>query len=77
MPVALKHYVCGKGFNTREKVEAEFWRTHEKYNGNRRLNPREFITITRIVMSDINVVHYTVPSRIIREARERRSEAGR
>lgn len=70
----LTAMVTGKGITTRDRAEAEFWATHERYNGDRRLAPREYITIQEIRLvrgsSATWRVHYTVPSSIVNAAHE-------
>ena len=65
---------------SREKALEAFWAYHELYPGNRRASPQSFITVKQVKPLEGNrggmwVVLYTVPSRVLKAAHERRAIA--
>lgn len=57
------HQVVGK-YRDRDEVLEEFYRCHEKYNGNRRKNPREYTRILKVRQQSPGTwrIYYTVPA---------------
>ena len=74
MTTILKHHIGERGIDTPQKALGRFWDHMKSANGNRRLDPEEFITIHQVRqgsaargMSGSFDIFYSVPSRILRK----------
>ena len=64
----MRHAISGKDITTKERALEAFYELMRTANGTRRQAPEDFVKVEQVRCKEGGwVVHYSVPSRIVRE----------